>query len=291
MVKNQFFLNLNKSRQNQKLINKIRNNEKVFVGQDQVSKGITEFYRELYSSQPTEQNNEDNFYENCPKLSEEQVKFLDKDLSLKELQEALSSCKDSSPGPDGIPYMVYKKYWRFMSPIILSAWIHSLNTGKLPPSHLESVITLLPKEGKDTKDIKNWRPRTLSICDSKIITKAISLKTSKVLESIIDPSQTAYVPGRLVADNLRANFFYKNHCCKYNIDAVLISLDAKKAFDSADHKYIEETLMALVQVSSRFLRLSTEISLLGSLLTDLPVNQSKLREELSKAMPLAVQFL
>ena len=61
---NKFFLNLNKSRQNQKLIKKIRNDEKVFVGQDQVSKGITEFYRELYSSQPTEQNNEDNFYKN-----------------------------------------------------------------------------------------------------------------------------------------------------------------------------------------------------------------------------------
>ncbi len=226
------------------MISRIRNNEKEFAGQDQVSKGITELYRELYSSQPREQKNDDNFYKNCPKLSEDQAKFLDNDLSLKELQEALSTCKDSSPGPDGIPCMVYKKYWKFMGPIILGAWNHSPSTGILPPSHLESLITLLPKEGKDTKDTKNWRPITLSNCDLKIITKAISLKTSRVLESIIDPSQTAYVPGRLVADNLRTNFFYKNHCCKNDIDAVLISLDAKKAFDSVDHKYIEETLIA-----------------------------------------------
>jgi hypothetical protein len=34
---------------------------------------------------------------------------------------------------------------------------------------------------------------------------------------------------------------HKNHCCKNDIDAVLISLDAKKAFDSVDHKHIEET--------------------------------------------------
>jgi retron-type reverse transcriptase len=131
-----------------------------------------------------------------------------------------------------------------MGPIILGAWKHSLNTGNLPPSHLESVITLLPKEGKDIKDIKNWRPITLSNCDSKIITKAISQRTSKALDLIIDPSQTAYVPGRSVADNLRSNFLYKNHCCKNDVDAVLISLDAKKAFDSVDHKYIEETLIA-----------------------------------------------
>jgi hypothetical protein len=215
------------------------------VGQDQVSKGISELYRELYSSQSTEQKHKDNFYENCPKLSKEQAKFLDNDLSLKELQEALSTCKESSRGPDGIPFMVYKKCWKLMGPVILGAWNQSLNTGSLPPSHLESVITLLPKEGKDTKDIKHWRPITLSNCDSKIITKAISLNTSKVLESIIDPSQTAYVPGCLpVADNLRSNFFYKNHCSKNNIDAVLISLDAKKCLISVDHKYIEDTLIA-----------------------------------------------
>ena len=161
-----------------------------------------------------------------------------------DLQEALSTCKDTSPGPDGIPYLIYSKYWKLMGPILLEAWKHSVRTGTLPTSHLESIITLLPKEGKDTKDIKNWRPITLSNCDSKIITKALSLKTSKVLESIIDPSQTAYVPGRSISDNLRTNFFYKNYCSQNKIDSVLISLDAKKAFDSVDHKYIERTLTA-----------------------------------------------
>jgi hypothetical protein len=34
-----------------------------------------------------------------------------------------------------------------MGPVIMSAWKHSLNTDNLPPSRLESVITLLPKEG------------------------------------------------------------------------------------------------------------------------------------------------
>ncbi len=130
-----------------------------------------------------------------------------------------------------------------MGPIILKAWKQSLNTVYLPPSHLKYVITLLPKEGKYTKDIKNWRPITVSNCNSKIITKKISLKTSKVLESIVDPSLTAHVPGRSVADNLRSNFFYKNNCCKNYIESVLISLDAKKAFDSVHHRYIEKTLI------------------------------------------------
>ncbi len=241
---NKYFLNLNKARQSQKNINQIRNGEDVYIGQEQVTKGITDFYRELYSFQSTERSEEDDFYKNCPKLTEEQRLSLEEDLSLKELKDALSTCKDSAPGPDGIPYSVYKRYWNIMGPVIQDAWKYSIVTEKMPPSHLESVITLLPKDGKDNRDIKNWRPITLSNCDAKIITKAISLKTSKVLESIIDSSQTAYVPGQSITDNLRANFFYKNYCQRKNINAALISLDAKKAFDSVSHEYIEETLEA-----------------------------------------------
>jgi hypothetical protein len=156
----------------------------------------------------------------------------------------MATCKDSMPGPDGIPYLVYKKFWKLTGPIILDAWNYSILTGNLAPSHVESVITLLPKEGKDRRDIKNWRPITLSNCDSKIITKAISIKMSKDLDLIIDKSQTAYVPGRSVMDNLRANFYMKGKCKKKKINSVLISLDAKKAFDSVDHSYIRKTLEA-----------------------------------------------
>jgi hypothetical protein len=65
-----------------------------------------------------------------------------------------------------------------------------------------------------------------------------------VLDQIISKSQTAYVPGRSVADNLRMNFYYKTYCENNDISSALISLDAKKAFDSVDHDYIVQTLSA-----------------------------------------------
>ena len=94
-----------------------------------------------------------------------------------------------------------------------------------------SVITLLPKEEKDAKDIKNWRPITLSNCDSKVVTKALTLKISKVLDEVTDHNQTAYVGGRDSANNLCSILFMKDHCSSNQIDAVLVSLDARKAFD------------------------------------------------------------
>lgn len=38
--------------------------------------------------------------------------------------------------------------------------------------------------------------------------------------------------------------FYNNYCKSNNIDALLVSLDAKKAFDSVSHKYMHKVLAA-----------------------------------------------
>ncbi len=99
------------------------------------------------------QKNVMNGYRNCPNLDEEQKKLLDQEITLEELTLALRSCKMSAPGSDGVHYFVYKKLWKISGPILLKSWNHSPVTGKLPISHLESIITLLPQEGKKTKDI------------------------------------------------------------------------------------------------------------------------------------------
>jgi len=81
----------------------------------------------------------------------------------------------------------------------------------------------------------------LTNCDLKIYTKLLANRVSKVLDKIIHPSQTAYVPGRNVHDNLRMFEFYRNYCEAKDIDGVLMSMDAKKAFDSVDHEYMFAT--------------------------------------------------
>jgi exonuclease III len=96
---NKFFLNLQKSRQNQKLISKIKSNGKEYKGQKEVEAGITNFYKDLYDSKVRDSIEEDDYYKNCPKLNNEQKCSLDQDLTLANLHEALKTCKDSSPGP------------------------------------------------------------------------------------------------------------------------------------------------------------------------------------------------
>ena len=109
---------------------------------------------------------------------------------------------------------------------------------QLPPSHKLSYLRLIPKAGKDRGVIGNLRPITLSNTDHKLITKAYAMKLTKVVESKIGAEQTAYIPGRLINDNVGAMLTTIDSAnVDQNVDGVVVSLDAKKAFDLVDHNF------------------------------------------------------
>ncbi len=240
---NKYFLNIIKKRSQQTLITKLVTNNSIHENQESIMKHITEFYKTLYDEKETETNFDDLLSE-CPALDDDDREGLDREITLEELERVLKETGDSAPGPDGIPYKVYRKLWAQTGPFLLNAWKYSLQVNILPYDQRLSAITLLPKEGKDLDKIENWRPITLTNCDLKIFTKLISDRVSKVLNKLIHPCQTAYIPGRVVHDNLRTFDFYNKYCKEHDIDALLISLDAKKAFDSVSHKYMHKVLSA-----------------------------------------------
>ena len=128
-------------------------------------------------------------------------------------------------------------------PVISEAWNHSLVTGKLPPSHKVSFLKLIPKTGKDLKKLTNWRPITLSNCDHKLITKTYSNRIVEKVSRCICENQTAYLKGRVIHDNIRSLITsVKVANLEENVDSLLVSLDARKAFDSVEHGYIETCL-------------------------------------------------
>ena len=71
---------------------------------------------------------------------------------------------------------------------------------------------LLEKKGKSTEQLNNLRPITLTNCDLKLITKTLANRMSKITNEIIHESQTAYIPGKNVHDNLRIIKLIKQLC-------------------------------------------------------------------------------
>ena len=104
---NKYFLNINKKYTKKKIIDKITCEGVTSNGQEGIADTITGFYQRLYSRGTTVQG-DDEFYQNCPTLSDESRMIMESDITLNDLTCALGSCSDSAPGSDGIPYSVYK---------------------------------------------------------------------------------------------------------------------------------------------------------------------------------------
>jgi len=227
----------------------IKNSDgETLVDPTEVEREIVRYYKSLYEdydkSDIVESNPDDVFFANIESVGPAQDSLVSDPISVDELGKTLAGCKDSCPGPDGIPYSYYKSLWRIAGPILIDAWNHSLATGKLAPSHQVSFLKLIPKLGKDLTLMTNWRPITLSNCDHKLITKTYSNRMSQVVAEKIKARQTAYLKGRLINDNIRTILATINLSnIESEIDGLLVSLDARKAFDSIEHRYIENCLI------------------------------------------------
>ena len=211
-----------------------------------IEQEIVNFYKKLYEEGDriiTTENNMNEFFANINRISGEGEDEIVKPVTAEELLSTLGTCQDSSPGPDGISYSIIGELWTIFGPILVDAWRYSLVKGELPVSHRMSYLKLIPKAGKDLTKLTNWRPITLSNCDHKLISKLYAKRMSEKLASEIRERQTAYLKGRLINDNIRAMLACINLSnLEENFKGILVSLDAKKAFDSVDHSYIEECL-------------------------------------------------
>ena len=80
---------------------------------------------------------------------------------------------------------------------------------------------------------------------TSLLLKTYATKLTKVVSGLIGEEQTAYVPGRLINENIRAMLMTLDLANDDDdVDGVVVSLDAKKAFDSVDHGYIKRCLEA-----------------------------------------------
>ena len=243
-----YFLSKFKARMSSCTMHLLKAGSQTIVGTADLVKFVRIFYSRLYNSiSPSRADDAqfaEDFYSNCPSLDNAQRAMLAQPLSIGELKASLKSCKDSAPGLDGIPYSFYKAFSDPMLELLLDSWNHAIQVGELAPSHRRSCLTLLPKKGKDLTQISNWRPISLSSCDLKIITKAYADRLKKVLPHILSEAQAAYVPGRDISFNNRLLNSAKAYARNHDEDFCVVSLDARKAFDSVSHCYLLKTLKA-----------------------------------------------
>ena len=102
----------------------------------------------------------------------------------------------------------------------------------------------MPKR-KDPTSLADFRPISLIGCIYKIISKALSNRFKKVIGSVIDEVQSAYVEGRNILDGP----LIVNEVCswakKLKKKILLFKVDFDKAFDSVNWGYLDSVLLQM----------------------------------------------
>ena len=149
---------------------------------------------------------------------------------------------NKSPGSDGLTTEFYKIFWSTLKTFYISSINFSYNNGSLTALQKQGIITLLPKKDKDLISLTNWRPISLLNIDYKIATKAIANRMKKVLNSLIHSSQTGFLKGRYIGENIRTIFEVIENFNDDNLPGIIFFADFEKAFDSIDHNFIFKCL-------------------------------------------------
>jgi hypothetical protein len=95
---------------------------------------------------------------------------------------------------DGLPAEFYQAYWEIIKNDLM-ALFQEFHNGDLPLYNLNfGTIILLPKCRETTK-IQQYRPVCLLNVSFKIFTKVSTNRVTQVVQKVISPFQTAFLPG------------------------------------------------------------------------------------------------
>lgn len=166
-------------------------------------------------------------------------------ISDAEITKALHSIPDNkAPGPDGFTSCFFKKAWGIIGPDFLSA-IHSFfRLGTIPRCVNSTAIALVPKVESPTS-LNDYRPISCYTVIYKCIAKVLSNRIKAVLLDIIGPSQSAFVQGRLISDNILLSQELLRNYHLNGPPRCALKVDNRKAFDTISWNYITEALKAL----------------------------------------------
>ncbi|KAK5824255.1 hypothetical protein PVK06_019026 [Gossypium arboreum] len=145
-----------------------------------------------------------------------------------------------APGVDSFPAIFFQRYWHIieadMSLYCLSVLNGETEIGEINKTH----IVLIPKVQKP-KNLSQFKPISLCNVVYKIIAKVLVIRMSAILGNCINEAQGAFIPGRLILDNVFIayevlhSFKIKKRGKKGNF---ALKLDMNKAYDHVEWDFL-----------------------------------------------------
>lgn len=181
------------------------------------------------------------------KLGEPTIKFADKESSWKEVNDFLKRTgAGSAPGPNGIPYKVYKQCERLrrrLWKLLKAVW----RRNRLPDDWLIAEGCFIPKE-ENSLSIKQFRTISFLNVEGKIFFGILVsrlttfLLSNKYIDTSVQNGGVPGVPGCIERTSVISTIIEdakRNHG-----DLAVLWLDISNAYGTVPHKLVDLTLHA-----------------------------------------------
>lgn len=207
---------------------------------------IANYFSKLFRSNG-EQNVNDLLVAVEPKVQPYMNELLLSSFTASKVKEALDAIGDlKAPGPDGMPSVFYKNCWDLVGNRLTNEVLTVLNGGPIPDGWNDTNIVLIPKV-PNPETVKDLMPISLCNVTYKLISKVLANRLKKILPDIISPSQSAFVPGQLISDNILIAYemvhYMRNKMSGVGYAAV--KLDMSKAYDRVEWRFLEEMMVKM----------------------------------------------
>lgn len=208
---------------------------------------FSSFYKTLYSGDQLDPQAQNLYLRalQLPQVTPEWNDILIAPFSTEEVSQAIKNLKPhKAPGPDGYTANFYKTFSSELVPHLTQLFNTMAQEGSTSPTMAEAVITILPKPGKDPQACPSYRPIALLNLDAKLYSAILAKRLNDLMPHLIHPDQSGFIKGRQTHDNTRHIAHLIEKANKRQIPAVLVGLDAEKAFDRVDWAFLFNTLQA-----------------------------------------------
>ncbi|KAL9671576.1 hypothetical protein QQ045_009146 [Rhodiola kirilowii] len=232
-------------------IMKIQNSEGEWMTNEfDIVATVTEYFRHLFSSSSSSSTAcwEEELVDVQRKLHEADATFLTAPFQPAEVRRAVFQMPpEKAPGMDGFGPLFFQKNWELVGEDIINQCLDILNEDGAVDSMNRTLITLIPK-CKNPVGVSNYRPISLCNVLMKIVTKCLANRLKEVLHKVISETQSAFVPNRLITDNIllahEVFHYIKTRSGMFNCFGAL-KLDMSKAYDRVDWVFMEKLQLKL----------------------------------------------
>ncbi|XP_031127477.1 uncharacterized protein LOC116029567 [Ipomoea triloba] len=243
-----FFHKYASARKKKNFLSRLKNDSDVWVEGEGLNAVVLDYFNDIFASNNSSFSMDAFVGSVVPRVTHDQNESLLRPFDADEVKTALFSMfPDKAPGPDGMNPGFYQHYWDVVGNDVSSFVLKCLDEGTIPDGLNNTNVVLIPKKSSLEK-VADLRPIALYNVVYKIMAKMVANRMKPLLGEVISDSQSAFIPNRLITDNILVaaevgHYLNRKQCGLVGWAA--LKLDMAKAYDRMEWSFLRTMLVAL----------------------------------------------